>query len=55
MKPSYFTRPIQSDRNSHTYGHTVLTPEFDPRRGTIRTLLLVVGLFALLPFLACLY
>lgn len=27
MNRDYFARPIQSDRNAHGYGHTVLTPE----------------------------
>jgi len=27
MKNDYFTRPIQSDRMRHDYGHTGLTPK----------------------------
>jgi hypothetical protein len=41
----YFARPIQSDRLSHGYGNTQLArDDFNPKRGTIRLFLLIVGL-----------
>lgn len=45
MQHNHFTRPIQTDRNSHTYGHTKLRFDGQPKKGTIRRALAGIFVF----------